>query len=944
MNFMSSLEGMYQSEWETRKNKIDVQLKKTGWNAKDKTQIIEECDTLQSNFKTRKYLTHTDTFEKVKPNRYADYLLLDSNGDPLAVIEAKKTSKDPIIGQKQAEQYADDIKRQTGKDIFVFFTNGDEIWFWNRPFENPRLVWGYHNTDALERLRFQNVNKKKFKDVKIRGDIINRPYQIEAVKRVLAHFESGKRKALLVMATGTGKTRVAMAIIAAMMQSNAAKRVLFLVDRKVLRDQAKNKGFKLFFPHESKSTILSGEVDKTSNLYVSTIQTLMEVYQEINPGFFDMIIFDEAHRSYYHKWRDAFQYFDAVKVGLTATPAEMVDRDTFRLFDCTENRPTFNYTYEQAVEDNWLVPYKITGAQTNFQIKGIKPEDIPDAIKRKLLIEKGIEPEELDFEGTQIEKKVAITGTVEAHVKEFMDNCILDSTGTLPAKTIFFAVSKKHAKRIWEAFEKLYPEYKGKLARVVVSEDSRALTIKDDFETANFPRVAISVDMLDTGVDVPEVCNLVFAKPVFSKIKFWQMIGRGTRPDASCDKKDWLSGRKKESFLIFDFWNNFEYHQMHPEEHQVSASDAVTTRIFNVRIEQLNSFLKTKDKEHLETIQSKIVADIQKLPQDSIAIKENIRAVEKALSPQFWTSVGIKPADYLKKHLSQLMRYQPDVNINTASFTLKVEQLALAVLKNNSDAIERLKADIGAMLECLPPNINKIKDKEDLIQRVLSPKFWKEITYDDTSMLLEELGPLMHWKRAEPRQIIVLDVDDVVKQRKLIEFGPITNPQQEYVTVYKEKVENKIKKLAEEHPTIKKIKKNDVLSEEDLNKLEKTLNGPDLYITEKTLQEIYEQHKGTLVEFIKKVLGLYEFPDSQSRIAEEFRTFVIEHNFLNADQINFIRTLQTVFTKKKKIEYKDFFEQPFTNFGANAPTPLFSEDQLNQMVTLCSHLSKEVFA
>jgi type I restriction enzyme R subunit len=290
------------------------------------------------------------------------------------------------------------------------------------------------------------------------------------------------------------------------------------------------------------------------------------------------------------------------------------------------------------------------------------------------------------------------------------------------------------------------------------------------------------------------------------------------------------------------------------------------------------------------------------------------------------------------------MRYQPDININTASFTLKVEQLALAILKNDHDKIEKLKVEIGAMIECLPMSINKVKAKEDLIKKVLSPKFWKEITYQDTLMLLDEFTPLMHWKRAEPRQIIVLDVDDVIKQRKLIEFGPVSNPQEEYVGVYKEKVESKIKKLADEHPTIKKIKKNDVLSEEDLQKLENTLNSPDLYITEKTLQEVYQQHKGTLVEFIKKILGLYEFPNPEKRIAEEFKTFVVEHNFMNADQINFVRTLQTVFTKKKHIEYKDFFDAPFTNFGVDAPVPLFTEDQLNQMVTLCKHLANEVFA
>jgi len=211
-------------------------------------------------------------------------------------------------------------------------------------------------------------------------------------------------------------------------------------------------------------------------------------------------------------------------------------------------------------------------------------------------------------------------------------------------------------------------------------------------------------------------------------------------------------------------------------------------------------------------------------------------------------------------------------------------------------------------------------------------------------LLLEELSPLMHWKRTEPRQLIVLDIDDVVKQRKLIEFGPLGNPHEEYVGIYKKKVEEKISAIAEQHPTIKKIKQNEALTEADLQKLENTLNSPDLYITEKTLQEAYQEHKGTLVEFIKNILGLYEFPKPEQRINDEFKTFVVEHNFMSADQINFVRTLQTVFAKKKHVEYNDFFDAPFTNFGSNAPTPLFSEDQLKQMVTLCNELEREVFA
>ena len=421
------------SEESTRKEKIDILLKQAGWDVSDQTRVVLEVDTKQSDFKRRNYRTVSETLKNEEDSQYADYLLLDSNGEPLAIIEAKRTSKDPLSGQKQAEDYADDITKQTAKDIFIFLTNGYEVWFWNRPFEGPRMVKGFHSQDSLERIRFQNNSKQRFQDVAIKQEIVDRPYQIEAVKRVLEGIEKGKRKFLIVQATGTGKTRVAMALIDVLLRSNRAQKILFLADRKALRDQAYNEGFKVFFPNESKTKVYSGKVEKTPRLYCSTIQTFMECYQEFSIGDFDVIISDESHRSIYNKWRDVFTYYDAVQIGLTATPAELIERDTFRFFDCHNKIPTTLYTYEEAIEDKVLVPFRVYKTNTHFQIAGVKPQDVPNQVMKELL-EKGIEPEEVDFEGTDIEKKVIVIGTNEAIVKEFIENCITDSTGTLPAK------------------------------------------------------------------------------------------------------------------------------------------------------------------------------------------------------------------------------------------------------------------------------------------------------------------------------------------------------------------------------------------------------------------------------------------------------------------------------------------------------------------------------
>lgn len=924
------------SEYRTRRDKIDVLLKRSAWHVGDRAEVLTEVDTKQSDFVRGDYKTVSDTLQNDEQSAYADYLLIDHSGLPLAVIEAKRTSKDFLLGQKQAEGYADDIKLQTGKDVFIFLTNGYDLWFWNRPFENPRSVSGYHDLASLERIRFQNVAGEEFIDVPIKKEIVDRNYQIEAVKRVLEGIEKGKRKFLLVQATGTGKTRVAMAITDVLLTAKRAQRVLFLTDRKELRDQAYgDNGFKQFFPNESKQKVFSGTVDKTARLYASTIQTFMECYQQFSPGDFDVIFSDEAHRSIYNKWKEVFTYFDAIEIGLTATPSDLIEKDTFRFFNCDDGVPTSLYTYETAVEEEWLADYGVETVQTHFQIEGIRPKDVPDQIKKKLLEEQGVTEDEINFDGTEIEKKVAILGTNEAIVKEFMDKCLRDNAGTLPAKTVFFAVSKKHALRLWEAFEKLYPEYRGQLVRRIVSEDSRASELIDDFKKESMPRIAISVDMLDTGVDVPEVCNLVFAKPVFSKIKFWQMIGRGTRHDKTCKNKDWLPNGKKDHFLIFDFWNNFKWHNMHPEEKEEKPSEAITTRIFMTRLHELDYLLETNDG-RAELIKQKLIDDVKKLPLDSMSIRERIRDVEKALSPDFWEMLGIDHQKFLKTRLAPLMRYQRDVNLNEAAWELKCERLAFAIMTRNTPEVARLRDEMAEWIQALPITIREVGEKKQLRAKVLNKEFWASISFEDSQMLLREFTPLMRYKEKEPRPLIVLDIDDVVQSREYIEYGPKAT--REYVTTYVDKVEKKIRQLADRDPTISKIRRDEAITEEDLKSLERTLNSPELYVTEDTLKRAYRQGNGTLVQFIKKILGLYQFPDAKAQIDEAFRSFIVERNYLTSDQVNFLRALQTVFMRKKRVDYQDLFEPPFTNFGVNAPIPLFSADDLKEAIDMCKGL------
>ena len=414
-------------EFETRRQKIDVLLKEQGWDVGERSKVILEVDTKQSDFRAQNYKTVAETLKNDLDSKYADYLLLDSMNAPIAVVEAKRTSKDPILGRKQAEEYADDIKSQTGKDVFIFLSNGYEIWFWDRARYGPRQVKGFFSRNNLERLRFQVEMGLELGNIEVNSRIVDRPKSIEITKRVIEHIQRGNRKALVVMATGTGKTRVAMAILDVLMRTNRAQKVLFLADRKALRDQAYDDGFKKFLPEESRSKILSGNFDKNSRLYVSTIQTFQEIYNKkdrsgkymISPAEFDVIISDEAHRSIYNKWRDVFTYLDAIQIGLTATPSDLVDRDTFWFFNCRDGAPTALYDYEEAVREGVLCDFRrnILGAQTHFQIEGIRPEDLTSGEFTRLL-EAGIDPEEINFEGTELEKKVAVTGTSEAIVRD----------------------------------------------------------------------------------------------------------------------------------------------------------------------------------------------------------------------------------------------------------------------------------------------------------------------------------------------------------------------------------------------------------------------------------------------------------------------------------------------------------------------------------------------
>ena len=611
-------------------------------------------------------------------------------------------------------------------------------------------------------------------------------------------------------------------------------------------------------------------------------------------------------------------------------------RDTFRFFECDGNKPTALYDYEEAVNDRILVDFRkhILSAQANYQINGLKYKDLTES-QIEELHSQGVNPEEINFEGTQFEKKFVTTGTNEAIIQEFMENCLMDKSGTLPAKSIIFAMTKNHAKRLVEAFYKLYPDYPG-LAKVIISDDSYAQKAIETFEKESLPRVAISVDMLDTGVDIEEICNLVFAKPVFSRIKFWQMLGRGTRvvDDPKVHNFDWIPDGGKKYFKVFDFCNVFDYFKMKPEGDNAKPSEAVSIKLFEARIGQLAFFIKKNKKDLIEQTKKKIAADIEKLPSNIVAVKEKIQDIEKAKSADFYDRKGLNPVEFLQTKISPLMKYAT-TNYDEAAFVLKCEKLGIAVLSKKFDLVDNFSGQIAETLECIPDNINGLNT--ELLKRARRTDYWEKITFENTQELIKEFSPFVKFKTKEARKPIIVDLGDFIVQRKIIEFGP--EVQQEHVKTYRAKVEKRIKNLVNKHPTIKKILKNNKLTDKDIEKLEKTLNSPELYFSEDVLRQFY---KGNFIQFIKEVLGLYKEESNEEKIKKAFETHLIENNKkYNANQFEFIRILQTVFIKEGHIDYDLLWDPPFENLGF-APTDLFSESELNEWITFSNKLAAEI--
>lgn len=897
-------------EQETRQHHIDNQLRRAGWKHDD-FSLLEEFMLPDSVSPAPS--TH---------NQFADYALIDRAGKPIAIVEAKKTSRDAIAGKRQAADYADLIIKRYGIDPFIFLTNGVETWFWDRAIAPLRRISGFFTLDDLRRLEYQRRVRQDPTGIPHNRTIVNRLYQVEAIKRVTDALKQSQRKFLLVMATGTGKTRTAIALIDILMRANWVKQILFLADRRELVKQALG-DLKEHLPNQTRARVEGGEIDLTANIHVATYPSMMQVYEELSPGFYDLIIADESHRSIYNRYRTLFDHFDAMQLGLTATPTDFIDHNTFDLFECPDGLPTFYYPYEQAITEEYLAQYRVLEAQTSFQIEGIKAGLLPSEFQKQLE-EQGIELSEVNFEGSDLEREVTNTGTNDAIVQEFMAKCRRDATGTLPAKTIVFAMSHHHAVEIWQSFNRLYPDLQRRgLAEIIDSHMERSEKTLDDFKTRDMPRVAISVDMLDTGIDIPSLQNLVFAKPVYSQVKFWQMIGRGTRR-----WKNPQTGEIKVDFLILDFWNNFAYFNMNPEGEVANPTEALPVRLFRTRLDKLILLRGHGNREHANQTVRELQTMLDMLPRDNINVRPFDDELRALSNPVRWREITQEQQEHLSMTIAPLLRFLSDVDLAEMLFEVRTEKLMVAWLSADFEQIERLHEQIVQDINLLPLTLRQVQMQNQMIALVNSDDFWEHLNYERAQDIQGTFKPLMRYRQAHRRDVIALHLPDKIALRRWVIYGPAGEGA--FADSYREQVEAYVHDTAQNNTTMHKLRRGDKIDQSDIEVLAKQLNQADLFITERILKDVYEHPDATLIDFLRHILGLSHLPSREEQIKEAFEAFIAGHSHFSARQVNFLRVIRSAVLRRAKLTSHDLEKPPFSHVGQ--VRELFTETEITEIL------------
>ena len=867
------------SEYETRKRYIDLDMKLMGW----------KFDGVDADVQIEYPVENMAGV--IGQQGFADYVLFGRDGLPLAVVEAKRTSKDPNIGRKQAVLYADCLERKFGRRPMMFTTNGFDTYFWDDQTAPQRKVSGIFSKGDLEKLMNRRAERKNLSDVPIDDKITDRYYQKEAIRAVCDQLALGFRKHLLVMATGTGKTRTASSLTDVLSRGGYVTNILFLADRTALVKQAKG-DFKNYLPDMSLCNLCSNKDDRNARIVFSTYPTILNAIDTakskdgsvlFTPAHFDLIIIDESHRSIFKKYRAIFEYFDAILVGLTATPKLDVDRNTYDFFEMEHSVPTYAYDYDTAVEqDHVLVPYYNYEVTTKFLDEGITYDDLSDEDKQRYeddFAEDDYLPDFIPSE--KLNKFVFNELTVDTVLQDLMGRGIKVAGGDRIGKTIIFAQNKRHAEFILERFNKLYPWLKGSFAQRVVCDDSYAQTIIDDFKIAEKePHIAVSVDMMDTGIDVPECVNLVFFKKVRSKTKFWQMIGRGTRLCKGLSCIDQIDGEytDKRRFLIFDYCGNFEFFREHKEGYETRETQTLSESIYSKQV-RLIALLQESPYagEDFQTWRSALAdtcnAQVVALSTELVEVRLRLQYVEKYREKSAFTHLSEGDKSELIQQIAPIVR--SDDNDECAKrFDNFMYGLMLSSMEK-SPSFRHAQKQLCKTASALERKVSipQVKAKLDVIREINTDDFWMAddvLLFEKVRQALRELIKFLDKPDREP---IVTRLTDPVTGMQ--EGVPIDAPYDF------EDYRDKVNRYIGEHGTstaIYKLTHNIQLSSGDYDELERVLTS-ELGSREDYLREYGETPFGLLVRKIAKL--------DHDAAMQAFSTFINDAS-LNQRQIEFV--------------------------------------------------------
>ena len=926
------------SEAETRDYFIDLLLKEAGWDLDAKRNFEIEVSGMPNN----------------EGKGFVDYVLWGDDGKPLALIEAKRTKKDAKAGQQQAKLYADCLETRYGQRPVIFCSNGYEHWLWDDVRYPPRAVQGFFKKPELALMIQRRSSRKKLADAVINADIIERYYQNRAVRRIGASFEmDNQRKALVVMATGAGKTRTVIALADVLMRCNWAKRILFLADRVALVNQAV-KAFKTHLPDSSPVNLVT-EKHTEGRVFVSTYPTMMGLIDEASDnkaagqrrfgvGHFDLIIIDEAHRSVYQKYRAIFEYFDSLLVGLTATPKDEIDHNTYGLFDLESGVPTDAYALDDAVSDGYLVPPKAVSVPLKFQREGIKYDDLSDDEQEQWDAlewnEDGTTPDEVD--AAALNKWLFNTDTVDKVLAHLMTRGQKVAGGDRLGKTIVFAKNNAHAEFIAERFNINYPHYKGHFARVVTYKTEYAQRLIDDFSNKEkMPHIALSVDMLDTGIDVPEVLNLVFFKVVRSKTKFWQMLGRGTR---LCPNL-FAPGQDKAFFYLFDYCQNLEFFSQNPDHVDGSASEPLSTRLFKARLEIIGELdKKFPDGRHAAEPQPQYGDQLNE-PQfrvelasflhrhvaamniDNFVVRPQRKSVEKYARADAWQILGDDDFSELAQNLAGLPTEVVDEDEEAKRFDMLVIRTQLAILQARPDFAslrEKLQKIASALEE--QDAIPAIKAQMPLIQAIAGDEWWEDLTVPMLETARKRLRALVKLIEKGKKIIVYTDFEDELGDETTIALPEVGSGMD--LARFKLKARQFLK-AHEDHMSLQRLRRNQPLTPSDLVELEKMLVAAGG--SQELISAAREQSHGLGI-FIRSLVGL----DREAAV-EAFSQFTAGTK-ATPDQIEFIDLVVQELTQNGVMEADRLYQTPFIDISPQGPEGIFPSAKVDQMIRVLAEI------